>query len=276
MSLRRHAALLPLCLGLLGTSPALLAAHAAAHKDLPRPPSGPTAVLSQSSPSGTAQVTVDGAGNFAEALVYTVADDLTVDMSYSSSLYFDGVGHGVDSVKQSQSNKARSSFTVGPLQVDLKQVLTVGELAGSYALTQVYTLANPGTEPVSVGLMRYNDSDLGDYGYQPPKGRFSYIVSNVTPSPEFLTGYVGVKLTGGSKTTRVVRHCCNNISDITPEENNTVADDLDGDGVSDDAWDKAINNQTTVLVPAGGSVKVHTVTVFGRSALDALASLPAR
>lgn len=265
---------LPLCVALLTAlaTPLLQAAPKAPAQAL----NGPTAVLSQSSPSGTAQVTVDGAGNFTDALVYTIADDLTSDLSYRSGLYFDGVLYGVDSVKQSQGNKAKSQYVVGSLQVDLKQELTLGAVAGSYQLKQVYTLTNPGTEPVSVNLMRYNDSDPGDYGYQPPGGRFSYILSTATPSPESLTRYIGIQLTGGSKTMRVVRYCCDNLADITPEENNTVAGDLDGDGISDDQWDKAINNQTTVTVPAGGAVKVHTVTLFGRSALGSLSALPAR
>ncbi|MBQ0959684.1 hypothetical protein KAK06_12070 [Ideonella sp. 4Y11] len=265
---------LPLCAALLAAlaTPLLQAAP----KAQPMVLNGPTAVLSQSSPSGTAQVTVDGAGSFMEALVYTTADDDTYDMSYKSGMYFDGALYGVESVKQSQGNKAKSSYVVGSLQVDLKQALTLGAVAGSYQLKQVYTLTNPGTEPVSVNLMRYNDSDVGDYGYQPAGGRFSYVVSTATPSPESLTRYVGIQLTGGANTMRVVRYCCDNLNDITPEENNTVADDLDGDGVSEASWDKAINNQTTVVVPAGGSAKVHTVTLFGRSALGSLSALPAR
>jgi len=265
---------LPLCAALLAAlaTPALQAAPKALAKAL----SGPTAVLSQSSPSGTAQVTVDGAGNFTEALVYAIADGVTYDMSYSSSLYFDGVRYVIQDVTQSSGSKAKSSFMVGSLQVDLKQSLSVGDLAGSYQLTQVYTLANPGTEPVSVNLMRYNDSDLGDFGYQPPGGRLSYILSNNAPLPGAITGYVGVKLTGGANTMRVVRFCCENVSDITAEENNTVPYDADGDGLSDSGTDMAINNQTSVVVPAGGSVKVKSTTLFGRSALNGLSALPAR
>lgn len=285
MSLRHHVALLPLCLSLLGTSTTLLAAGAPVKERL-KAPTGPTAVLSATSSMGTATVTVDGAGAFQDALVYTNADGLTADLSWRSALFIDGTQIEANDVKQKSTQKAVSSFALGSLQVKLVQQLLPAALAGGYVLDQQYKLSNPGTEPVTLNLLRYNDSDmydlptntfLGDFGYQPQGGSYNYIVSDVAPTPASLTQYIGVKFSGGDVATRrAVRVCCSNYTDISPEENNTVPNDADQDGISDTGMDMAIAAQAPVTVPPGGSVTVKMKTVLGRSALSGLADLPAR
>lgn len=270
----RHLFRLPLCAALLAALATPLS-HAGT-KPIVRADLGPVAYLTQTSPTGSATVRVDGGGNFTEAFVYTSADETNIDMSYESSLYFDGANYFPAEVDQTADNKAKSRFTAGSLEVDLKQDLATGSIPGSYILTQKYRLSNPGTEPVSVNVGRYNDSDIGDYGYQPPSGRFNYIVSNAMPSGDTITGYVGVKLVRGSEVKRVVRICCRNTGDILPEEQNTVPNDVDLDGISDSSADMAIYSQESVTVPAGGVVNVKTVTYFGRSAINSLSALPAR
>jgi hypothetical protein len=283
MSLQRRFALLPLCLSLLGGSTALYAAGA---KDAPSAPVGPTATLTATSDAGSASITVDGGGSFMDAFVSSAADGLSVDVSFRSNLFFDGATYSPENVTQKGSAKATSSYTIGSLEVALLQKLSAGPIPGSYLLEQIYRLSNPGTEPVTTNVVRYNDSDMydpvtnqfiGDSGYQPAAGKYSYIVSNTAPAPAMMTHYIGVQMAGGDTATRrAVRFCCSNIDDILPAENNTVPNDDNGDGISDFVADMAIANQAPVTVPAGGTTKLKVTTLFGRSALTGLTALPAR
>lgn len=275
---------LPLCAAWL-LALAVPAVQAAA-KQMPKVPAGPTATLTASSALGEASITLDGAGAFTQALVFTSSDGLTHDLSYRSAVYFNGTQYGVERVKQPSAQKAVSSFYAEGLLVHLVQQLAPAAVSGSYLLDQDYHLSNPGTEPLTVNLVRYNDSDmldaatsafLGDWAYQPSRSRFNYIVSDPAPSTTTLTQFIGVKLSGaGVPKLRVVRWCCGDISDILPEQNGTVPDDADLDGVSDISGDLAITAQAPITVPAGGSVTLSVQTLFGRGSLNGLTALPSR
>lgn len=275
---------LPLCAVLLGAlaSPALQAAD----KGLAPAASGPTATLTATSDAGSASVTVNGGGSFMDAFVTSAADGLSVDVAYRSNLFFDSATYSPENVTQKGNAKASSSYMIGSLEVALVQKLSAGPIPGSYLLEQSYRLSNPGTEPVTMNVVRYNDSDMidpvtnqffGDSGYQPSAGKYSYIVSNTAPTSAVMTHYIGIQMAGGDTATRrAVRLCCSNIDDILPAENNTVPNDDNGDGISDSVSDMAIANQAPVTVPAGGTKKLKVTTLFGRSALNGLSALPAR
>ena len=180
------------------------------------------------------------------------------------------------------ATSAKSRYSTAGLDVELKQTLSAGPLTDSYLLNQRYTLSNPGTEAITVPVSRYQDSDLvtaawewTDAGYMPAKGKWTYLLSELSPQSSTVTNYVGISLSGGTEGRRVVRDCCGQ-TEVTAEENGLVSGDADGDGTSDYGNDRAMTQQRLVTVPAGQRVTITAQTLFGHTALSSRADLPTK
>lgn len=269
---------------LLALAAAALAAPAVAAKPDTRPALlGPTVELSLARADGSSVVIpVDGGGGYRDALYSVEGIGLVQDFSFDSKVLINlGEGESSD-ITLTGSTRADSSFSLEGLNVRLTQVLSEGPLPGSFLLTQTYQIHNPSPTTATVNLYRYQDSDLHtpvwEAGYIPRNSRYAYLVSDIAPDASRSTHYIGVSAYGGGRLTEqrvAVQQCCESY-EVPPELNRTVADDANGDGLSDGLSDRAISRRATLPLAAGASTTVMTQTLMGRTAINSLSELPRR
>lgn len=250
-------------------------------KTLAAVPADTAAVLSMNRENTRLEVTVTSNGTFTPASLYDAEGNYLTNLTFRSNVLFDLALPETLDFQKIGERSLKSRFTASGLDVLLKQTLEAGPLTDSYQLTQRFELSNPGTEPITVLVTRYQDSDLAsasqwnDAGYMPAKGRWTYLLSELSPNAAVTTNYVGVALAGGTELRRVVRPCCGTY-EIPQEENRVVHGDDDGDGSSDWGADRAMTQQRRVTVPAGGRVMVTAETLLGHTAIASRAALPTK
>lgn len=250
-------------------------------KALPAAPADTASVIAMSKDNTRLEVTVNSNGYVSPAYLYDAAGDYLNNLTFSSYVMFDFVLPEATDFQKVGERTVKSRFTASGLDVQLKQTIEAGPLTDSYLMTQRFELSNPGSEAVTVLVTRYQDSDLisdvywNDAGYMPAKGRWTYLLSELSPNAAVTTNYVGVALAGGTEQRRVVRPCCG-AYEIPQAENRAVDGDDDGDGSSDWGNDRAMTQQRRVTVPAGGQVTVTAETLFGHTAIASRAALPTK
>ncbi|WP_108258977.1 hypothetical protein [Mangrovicoccus ximenensis] len=236
--------------------------------------------LSNGSGDGDVSVEVDAMGFIASAYFdpagsigsgSVIYDSFTTVSPYQANYGISGVASGASTLSVT-ANSMVSTFSVNNLAFTLTQTVADaiedGVQTGS-VLTQSFVIENTADVANSFEMYRYLDGDLylTDQSLADGGGVTSMAGNIVVYQTDVLDGqtaedtFIGITLSGegAQGISYAVDHCC----DLNLPLGNTVAEDLDGDGVTDETYDVTVSLGTSYQLAAGGSGSFVTTTIFG-------------
>lgn len=201
-----------------------------------------------------------------------LADGGIGSSGYLPSIAFDSTG----------TSEAGSSFAQGGLDFVLTQMVldtfTGGVKTGS-SLEQAYSITNPGGSSVTLELTRYVDGDLyfaggflNDFGGESGLTLYEFDAGD---DPSLPTTYLGISTPDGVAAWEVdsFSGLRSRIISGTPLDD-SVAGDLNGDGITDSGYDVTLALQTDLTIGAGGTVSFTSVTDWGYGSIEEVTTVP--
>lgn len=263
-----------------------------------RPLAGNTATLSVGSGQKSVSVTVSPHGVFGSsseggsANYWPVGRTAASSTVYESGVYFSKFGFlhagGIDGTALAPgtftsvtSTRAESSFTVGSFGFQLMQELIATD-AGAQ-LVQTYSVTNNRPNGEEFAMIRHVDGDLYFDGVIDDSGGLGQIGTlpalyefDSGDDPQNPTTFFGITVEGGNYIgyrIAAYRFTDDILSGGAGVLNNTIANDTDGNGITNSNYDVTLSMGCSYQLGAGQTGVFRTITYWGKGAISSSISV---
>ncbi len=228
----------------------------------------------------TAAIDVDGKGSFINARYNPDGPTPEANTVYRSSLFVgppvsnfltDSCSMTIDAA-QSSASKLVTNGTINGLGLGLTQELLPSDAAGS-TLEQSYTFTNSSASAINTRLVRNLDGDLFfdgrkiDGAAATVDGSTLYEFDN-TDVPSSASDVISISGSVGGNTVpsawTIQQYVPTRLDAVSASIHRRIANDANGDRITDSAYDVVMTQQWNVTIPAGGSINFVTRTRFGK------------